>query len=336
MEALWSGLCFSHHRIYNCFLRHVPCHVNRHINRRCTTARLTTSSVSPKHTSRLPARGSLSSQQKLSALPILTAGSNNIYFYLQCFIGSAHRCYPVVCVRSTQFTKMTDRPSADFTVHVYSFHFMFWAHQNLKKKNRKQRMKVCFQKQSIKTNSNPTASDCHNGFLFLCSLYLLSFYICSSRRWNTVSVRATVGKYVAMTMYTSHSLHTAINPLANPWSGLHALSSLYSHSGLQMQYTTHPTLSNLTMSRSAPQFCLETDVIPFLKQRVALRLWWFTSKLDSAQPHGHWSWSNEWNTTSATSPCLFKDKRLQCFIYFFWLQLQVVRAKFHATYQLEQ
>lgn len=66
-----------------------------------------------------------------STLPLLKARSNDIFFYLKGFVGSAHGCYSMVCMTSTQFAKMTDRPSADFTVHVYSLHFMFWTHQNL-------------------------------------------------------------------------------------------------------------------------------------------------------------------------------------------------------------
>lgn len=93
-----------------------------------------TSSVSSKHMSWLPARRSLPLHQKLSTLPLLKARSNSIYFYLKGFVGSAHGCYSMVCMTSTQFTKMTNRPSAEFTVHVYPLHFMFWTHQNLKKK----------------------------------------------------------------------------------------------------------------------------------------------------------------------------------------------------------
>lgn len=66
-----------------------------------------------------------------STLCFLKARSNDIFFYLKGFVGSAHGCYSMVCMTSTQFAEMTNRPSADFTVHVYSLHFMFWTHQNL-------------------------------------------------------------------------------------------------------------------------------------------------------------------------------------------------------------
>lgn len=66
-----------------------------------------------------------------STLPLLKARSNDIFLYLKGFVGSAHGCHSMVCMTSTQFTKMTNRSSADFTVHVYSLHFMFWTHQNL-------------------------------------------------------------------------------------------------------------------------------------------------------------------------------------------------------------
>lgn len=121
------------------------------------TACLMTNSVSSKHKSWLQARVSLPLHQKLSTPPLLKAKSNNIYFYLKGFVGSAHGCYSMVCMTSTQFTKMTNRPSADFTVHVNLLHFMFWTHQNLRgKKKKEQRECRCTSKnwaaqQTIKT-----------------------------------------------------------------------------------------------------------------------------------------------------------------------------------------
>lgn len=98
-----------------------------------------TSSVSSKHKSWLQARVSLPLHQKFSTTPLPKAKSSNIYFYLKGFVGSAHGCHSMVCMTSTQFTKMTNRPSADFTVHVYLLHFMFWTHQNLRRRKLKKK-----------------------------------------------------------------------------------------------------------------------------------------------------------------------------------------------------
>lgn len=136
MKALLRGYVSSLIENTVQFLRGALCHTNIYINRCCPTACLMTGSVSSKHMSWLPARRSLPLHQKLSTLPLLKARSNSIYFYLKGFVGSAHGCYSMVCMTSTQFTKMTNRPSAEFTVHVYPLHFMFWTHQNLKKKSR--------------------------------------------------------------------------------------------------------------------------------------------------------------------------------------------------------
>lgn len=146
-----------------------------------------TSSVSSKCVSWLPAREILPLHQKLSTLPLLKASSNSIYFYLKGFVGSAHGCYSMVCMTSTQFTKMTNRPSADFTVHIYPLHFMFWTHQNLKK--REQRECRCTSKnwhaqQTIKTLNHPTAATDFISGIFIFSLSS-TFCICPCK-WKPV------------------------------------------------------------------------------------------------------------------------------------------------------
>lgn len=132
--------------------------------------------TSSKDTFGLPARESLPLQQKLNVLSLLKFGSNNVYFYLQSFIGSAHHCYSVVCMRSTQFTKMTDRPSADLTVHVNSLHFMFWAHQYLKRESKE--WKGISKKKPLKQTAVPRQHPIPTmDFCLLYSTYVPYFYI---------------------------------------------------------------------------------------------------------------------------------------------------------------
>lgn len=112
-----------------------------------------------------------------STLPLLKARSNDIFLYLKGFVGSAHGCHSMVCMTSTQFTKMTNRPSADFTVHVYPLHFMFWTHQNLwgGKKRKEKKQYTCTStnggsQQTIKTpNQSKAACDFISEF-FIASL----------------------------------------------------------------------------------------------------------------------------------------------------------------------
>lgn len=139
-----------------------------------------TISVSSKHMSWLPARRILPLHQKLSTLPLLKASSNSIYFYLKGFVGSAHGCYSMVCMTSSQFTKMTNRPSADFAVHIYPLHFMFWTHQNLKKRKKESRENAGILPKTDVLNKPSKHSAIPQQHLilsvdFLCSVYLLPF-----------------------------------------------------------------------------------------------------------------------------------------------------------------
>lgn len=192
-----------------------------------------TGSVSSKHTSWLPARRSLPLHQKLSTLPLLKARSNSIYFYLKGFVGSAHGCYSMVCMTSTQFTKMTNRPSAEFTVHVYPLHFMFWTHQNLKKKSRAN-AGILPKTEVLNKPSNHSIIPQQCLISLVIFLYSVSLppFICAHASDSQQMNALFHSKPVAMSVYTSCSLYLAINPVANPWSCLHASNSLHSCSDL--------------------------------------------------------------------------------------------------------